>query len=267
MKTAHQSSGDQALNRALDLLKAVITDDGRQPASRLAAALDLAPSTARRMMASLCRHGLVERIGHGHYAAGPGLAGLAAYTRPHRKLIEAARPLLRALAREEKLTAHLGLFQNDMVTYLVKEGGGNLFTQESAQLEAYCTGIGKALLARLPDAELEHYLKGNFIALTPYTLTTPEALRKEIKQVRGRGYALDNREMDENVACVAVSIDWALPTPAALSVTGNPATFPLDQASRLVNRLRNIAARIANRLEKDMAVSPSPEQQESAPIV
>lgn len=185
MKTAHQSSGDQALNRALDLLKAVITDDGRQPASRLAAALDLAPSTARRMMASLCRHGLVERIGHGHYAAGPGLAGLAAYTRPHRKLIEAARPLLRALAREEKLTAHLGLFQNDMVTYLVKEGGGNLFTQESAQLEAYCTGIGKALLARLPDAELEHYLKGNFIALTPYTLTTPEALRKEIKQVRG----------------------------------------------------------------------------------
>ena len=142
--------GTQSLERALTLLEAIVGDDGGTPASGVAAELGITPSTARRLVSAMKRRGFLVTIGHGRYAAGPRLTALAGAVAPHRDLLEAARPVLRRLAREEGWAAHLGTLDADMVTYLVKEGGDNLFTREGAQLEAYCTGIGKALLAAAP---------------------------------------------------------------------------------------------------------------------
>ena len=137
------------------------------------------------MVAAFERGGLVVRGERGRYGAGLGLAELSAlYRQAGRFLARAGRPELRRLAREMKRTAHLGVLEADaMVTYLVKEAAGNMpiFTREMLQLEAYCTGVGKVLLAHLDDSAREIYLAGGpFVSLTDNTLTDPGLLRAEL---------------------------------------------------------------------------------------
>src|SRR3546814_15398235 len=74
-----------------------------------------------------------------------------------------------------------------MMTYLIKEGDAqdHTLSRQGMQLEAYCTGLGKALLAHMPETERNDYLSsGTFVPLTPNTLTKPEALSAEFDRIR-----------------------------------------------------------------------------------
>jgi IclR family transcriptional regulator, acetate operon repressor len=242
-------NGTQALERAMGLLTAIVSDDGATPVADIGARMDLAPSSTRRMIAALKRQGFLVRVAHGRYAGGELLVSLADAIKPHRQLIETARPLLRRLATAEGRTAHLGIYgAHDMVTYLVREGSGALFTREGAELEAYCTGIGKALLALLPPEQLDNYLAGSFVQLTAYTLIEPARLREEIERTRQRGYAIDDREIDENVACVAVPLTLPDAGLAAISLSGSPQHFSPKDIAGQVRRLNAAAQRISARL-------------------
>src|SRR5690606_3592173 len=111
--------------------------------------------------------------------------------------------------RRFQRTVHLAVFEADMVTYLAKEDGGrnSVLTIEGTQLEAYCSGLGKVLLAYLPEPERERYLAdGPFVRLTPNTIIEPDELRRELAHIRTRGYAIDDGEVQPNLRCVAVPL-------------------------------------------------------------
>jgi IclR family acetate operon transcriptional repressor len=244
------SLGVYSLDRALLLLEEVVSDDGASTTAQIADRLGIARSSARRMVAELERRDLVMRIGRGRYAGGRQLSSLASRTSRHRRLVEVSRPLLRALAQREGWTGHLGIYADEMVTYIVKEGEQGLFTREGAQLEAYCTGIGKALLAQLPEDQFELYLQGSFVSLTPQTITTAEALRHEVRCTRDRGFARDDREMSEAVCCVAVPIVLPDGPLGAVSLSGDAALFPIDRSAALIRRLEGVASSITQKLAK-----------------
>ncbi len=217
-----RTTGAAVLERALDLWVQVMSDPDCV-LSELAAKLGVPASTAHRWIAVFERRGLVARIGRGRYSAGLVLAQMAGLTETNIILAAVARPLLRRLGHPSGRTAQLGVLEDDMVTYLVKEGAGanTLFTREGMQLEAYCSGIGKVLLAYLPPEVLDLYLdEGPFIRLTANTLTEPEVIRAELQQVQFQGYALDRAEASEEVFCVAVPVqDAGGHVVAALSVS------------------------------------------------
>jgi IclR family transcriptional regulator, acetate operon repressor len=217
--------GSQSAERAIALLDAVAFDAGAQPVTEIASQLGLAPSTARRLLAVLVRRGLIMRISRGRYIGGERLRLLAAKANPHARIAEITRPVLRRLARQYRCTAHLGMFENEMVTYLVKEGTQTVFTREHNQLEAYCTGIGKALLAQLPTEELNAYLAQPLVPLTATTITDADILREALINVRTSGYAVDNREMADDLFCIAVPLDLGLRNHFAISISGHPAIF------------------------------------------
>lgn len=105
--------------------------------------------------------------------------------------------------------AHLGVFEQDMVTCLLKEGArkGMLFTRKNMQLEAYCSGIGKVLLAALDEDALEAYLaNGPFVPLPANTIVEPEALRAEVVKVRDQDFAIDKREISEDLFCLTLPL-------------------------------------------------------------
>lgn len=188
------------------------------------------------------------RVDRGRYAGGERLKILAARISPHARLIEIARPVLRRLARQLGATAHLGMFENDMVTYLVKEGGHNVFTREHGQLEAYCTGIGKALLAQLPEQAVQAYLRTPLVRLTPQTIVDPDVLRRALVEARIRKFALDDREMEDDLCCVAVPLSLNGDIAFAISVAGPPAQFGLANSDRLVRRLQDCARQIERKV-------------------
>ncbi len=124
-------------------------------------------------------------------------------------LTRRCRDLLRGLAKEVRQTVHLGALRQGMVTYLAKEmrGHGAAFTQEAKQLEAYCSGLGKTLLAHLPAEALDGCLaEGPFVALTAKTITAPSVLRAHLASVRDQGWAMDDEEVFEGLRCLAAPI-------------------------------------------------------------
>lgn len=211
------------LERAMGLLDAVVRDRGERPLTDIAATIGLPLATAHRLAQQLTEVGWMVRSRRGYYHAGPRLTALQ--PRLDKPVIAAgvARPILERLARRYGCIGHLGRFDQDMVTYLLKVGATNddLFTQEAMQQEAYCSGLGKVLLAGLRKDRLDAYLEGGpFVRLTANTIVSEDDLREEISRTRARGYAFDNREISEEIFCVAVPVrDGAGEVYAAISLS------------------------------------------------
>jgi IclR family acetate operon transcriptional repressor len=249
MRLVESARGAALLDKGLALFRDVVEDAGRSPLSSLADRAGIARSTAQRIVAVFIRDGLLSRTGRGRYAAGLRLADLAHMANRREVLVRASRPLLDRLARDIATTVHLGVLEGDMVTYLVKAHGGgpDLLTREDMQLEAYCSGIGKVLLAHMNlDFQNAYLANGPLVALTPTTITDPLRLRAEFQLTRRRGFAIDDAELQQDVYCLAVPVRGpGGKVEAALSASSR--SCPAQDSLRL-QRLRACAARIEARL-------------------
>ncbi len=236
-----------SLSRSLAMLEAVIADGGTRSVAAIARDLGVPAATAHRQIHSLVEEGYLARHGRGGHVAGPRLLGLLGRLDEKQIIANAAAPVLHSLAAELGCVIQLGTLEGDMVTYRIKtgQGAGNLFTRVGMQLEAYCSGIGKMLLAHLPEEQQRAYLAGGpFPALTAKTITQPDALAQELARIRAQGFALDDREVAEDLFCVAVPIrQEGQRVLAAISIT--QAGTPVHSVEMLVPRLSAAAAAIA----------------------
>ncbi len=253
--TVTETLGSAALEKGLILFERILRDRGRTSLVALADDMNLPRSTLYRLIATLEARGLIARISHGRYDVGMMVALQMENVSAQAQLALICRPLLRRLAEDCNATAHLGVMENDMVTYLVKETGKAAhaavsFTQENFQLEAYCSGIGKVLLAWLPAAARAKYLAGGpFIALTKQTITDPDLLKEHLERVRTNQFASDEREVSDDLRCLAVPL-WtsAQSVTAAISLCFiQPRESYRDDATYLV-QLRACAAKLSRRL-------------------
>lgn len=204
-----RETGLVAAERNLLLLEAVVRDEGRSSIAALARQTQISVAAAHRHIEALVNAGYLVQVGYARHLPGPKLRALAGMIDNRQLLANSAEPILRALATRIGCVVQLGIFENDMVTYLVKAGqsAGDLFTQVGMQLEAYCSGIGKVLLANLPAQAQAAYLAGGpFIALTENTITGSDQLAAVLSQVAGQGYAVDDEEVALGLKCLAVPV-------------------------------------------------------------
>jgi IclR family transcriptional regulator, acetate operon repressor len=191
------------------LLDAVVVDGGRSSVAALARATQISVASAHRHIAALVGAGYLVPAGYGRHLPGPKLRMLAGMINDRQIMIHAAAPILDRLASRMGCVVQLGIFENDMVTYLVKAGqsAGDLFTKVGMQLEAYCSGIGKVLLAHLPaQAQAEYLAGGPFIALTDRTITDPVQLKAALEDAATHGFAVDDEEVVPGLQCLAVPV-------------------------------------------------------------
>lgn len=241
-----------SLEKAFALLTAVAESRGKQTLPALALRANLPLSTAHRLVTTLEGLGLIVREKKGHYYIGPMAMDLARNISPHDVMARVSRPFLRDLAKRYRMTVHLAVYEHDMVTYIAKEIGGRtaIRTSEGTQLEAYCSGVGKVLLAHLPERVCERYLsEGPFIKLTDRTITDPAKLREELHRIIRRGYAIDDGEILDSLKCVAVPLkNRHGRTCAALSLSGRADHFTPAFIRSAVTVLQDTAGDISNRL-------------------
>lgn len=241
-----------SLDKALSLLTHALADrQDRASLSALAQAANLPVSTAHRLLGGLERAGFIASLGRHRYVAGPTLLRLARLrSSTDRILAEAARPILAELSRRTRRITHLGILEDGMMTYLLKEGDhqGAAISKPNMQLEAYCSGLGKALLAHLPPEELDAFIAtAPFVALTPRTIISADALRAELARTRDRGFALDRAEMFDGFICIAVPIRVDGRVVAAISLVVTQMATPC-RPTMYLTRLNAAAARIESRL-------------------
>jgi len=199
------------LERSLRIFEQIILDAGMTNLSAQARQAGIPVPSIHRIAAALADSGFLTLADRGRYVAGPVFLKLIHAVDPILVLKERAQLVLRDVARMTGRIAHLGVLEDEMVTYLLKIGHGSatLFTRSEMQLEAYCSAIGKVLLAYLDTPQLDRYLlNGPFVKLTSNTTIDPEQLRHELEHVRLRSYAIDNEEIEFGLFCVAVPIFW-----------------------------------------------------------
>ena len=234
--------GTQSVDRALALLLRLVDDGGQHTLADLGRAGGLAPSTSYRLGAALRKAGMIVSTGRGRFVAGPALASRQDRLSLSAALAAAARPILKYIAQQGKCVAHLGVLESDMVTYLVREGAnvGNIHSEEGKQLEAYCSGIGKMLLAGLSVDARDAYLgSAPFVALTDRTITNPEELRAELAAIAAQGFARDEGEGAPEITCIAVPIKGRdCRAVAAISLSWTAQVFAEGPALRMLQQAR-----------------------------
>jgi len=240
----------QVLDRAMAILDTLAAQPGDVSLFEIAEQLHLHKSTIHRLLMVLERHRLVERAAIGKYRLGLKLFELGNRAFSRLGIGERARPYLERLAAEARETAHLCILDDGEVLYLEKVEPSRTVrvpTSVGQRNPAHCTAVGKALLAYVADAELDEVVRRRGLeARTPKTITTPTALRRELRAIRSRGYAVDDEEIEEGLRCVGAPVrDHTGRVVASISIAG-PA-FRLTRAktaalARLVTKAANALA-------------------------
>jgi len=267
-----RASESTSLEKGLALFYLIARDQGQTPLKALTAELELPRSTLYRLTSMLEHAGLIARLERQHYDVGLPLAAALSTITANSQLARLCRPALRQLARDCRGTAHLGVMENEMVTYLVKENASDMpdavfITRENTQLEAYCSGIGKVLLAWLPEAELTRYLAGGpFVALTQRTITDPAVLRAVLMNVKEAQFARDDGEIVDHIYCLSVPIRRASASvSAAISIAFSKNTERhFDEATCLAH-LRRCASKLSRILEPGAQEKSKPGRSDGKP--
>jgi DNA-binding IclR family transcriptional regulator len=213
------------LDRALAMLDALAADGPDLSLADIAEKLELHKSTAHRLIMVLERHNLIERNSvTGRYRLGLKLFELGTRAVARLDLRERARPVLERLVLETSETVHLCILDDAEVVYLDKvepERSVRMASSVGRRNPAYCTAVGKAILAYLPEAQVEAIVrKYGLKAVTANTITSFLDLKAELAKIREQGYSVDNEEIEEGVRCLgSVVRDFSGGPVAAISVS------------------------------------------------
>ena len=239
--------------KAFAVLRAFQNPNEGLTTSELGKRANLPEASAYRLIQTLEDVGALVRGQKGRYHPGLLLLSLSQNVTPNELLRDASRRHMAELAQNLQLTIHLGVFEDGMVTYIEKVTAPGTFpihTRVGAQLEAYCSGLGKILLAAKPDEDIERFIQeGALIPLTPYTITSATRLREELATVRRCGFAIDDRENKIDMRCIAVPVlDSTGRTMAALSASDEAERMDQVRQQRIRHALQDAAAQLRKKL-------------------
>ena len=244
-------SGDGTVGKALDVLDRVAAFG--QPV-RFGALLDASPypkATLYRFLQTLTSQGMLTYDEDRQtYALGLRLVRLAHAAWTHSSLAPLARPHLDRLSAQIGLTVHLAQLDVGQVLYVDKRNAAQpveMFSQAGKVGPAYCTGVGKAMLAYLPELDQARVLKQqSYHRFTPHTYGDAAALKAELGAIVQRGYAFDREEHEPGIICIAVAIRAdSGRVLGGLSVTGSSELTTLNKLEQLAPELTAAAQAIA----------------------
>lgn len=250
----------QVVDRALALLEVLSHHGPDLTLGQLSEMLKLHKSTAHRLIMVLERHRLIEKNSNtGKYRLGLKLFELGTKAIGQLDLRERAHPFLERAVVDTGETVHLCVYDDGEVVYLDKVEPARsvrLASSVGRRNPAYCTAVGKAIMAFLPETQVEVAAqKHGFRQLTRKTIRNILELRAELIKVRKLGYALDSEENEEGVCCVGAPV-WGFGQHpiAAISVSGP--TFRMT-AEKIVIVAQSVVA-IANALSRELGMRTSP---------
>lgn len=226
----------------------------------IARALDMPKSSAHSLVATLAEIGLLSVSSQGRYRLGWNLLSLAERMRASLDFSKHAVPLMQELSAAVKETVLLAALDRHEVVYLERVEGMHPLVRLAgvrvgSRAPAYCTSVGKMLLAHRDAAEAREVLRNMTLRpMTRNTLTTVEALEAEFERIRAQGVAFDMQEIVTDVICVAAPVtdDYGAVV-AAISVSLPAYRFEQKRES-VVAPLKATAAAVSANLMAAQAV-------------
>jgi DNA-binding IclR family transcriptional regulator len=243
----------KSLHKVLDIID-FIALSGKAGISEISDHTGFPPPTAHRIVSTLAgRHYLQQDPATKGYSLSLKFLELGSLVQHRFDLVRIARPHLELIVAETKESASLVVRDGDEAVYLDHVQDQHmlqLFTRVGARVPLYSTGGGKVLLGGMADAEIASYLKRcPRIRHTARTLTEAGTLKRDLADIRQRGYAVDNEEMEAGIRCVAVPVyrhDGSVA--ASLSVSGATIRIPGERIEALAEIARYRALSVSRAL-------------------
>lgn len=216
MLTSEGSTGtSQSLERGLAILSSFHSDRALIGVSELSRGLELSRSTVHRYVATLAKLGYLQQdIGSKRYRLGPKVLDLGFSALNSMDLLEISAPHLRQLSDETERTVNLAILDGTEVVYIERcrtarpgQREIDLDLHVGARLPAYCTAMGKAILAFVPEKRLDEIIDQiDFAPRGPNTITDPTAFRAELAKIRASGVAVNDEELAYGLRSIAAPI-------------------------------------------------------------
>ena len=241
-----------AVDRALAILELLANSRAGLPLSEIGRRLGVAKSTAHTVLVTLERSGYLEHRSQ-RYVFGLKLFSLAHTAINKLQVCQAAAPFLHALSRATGLAVHMAVLENDEAVVVSKvepvEPFG-LATWAGMRMGVHCTAVGKALLAFLPDAQVQALLKSRrFPRYNENTIVSVRKLKQELERTKARGFSIDDEEGELGFRCVGFPVqDGAGNVVAAISLAAPAERLDFDKVPGLVSQLRETAGAISQSL-------------------
>ncbi len=248
----HHPAAPGTVGKALDVLEMVAARGRLVRFSDLLVDSPLPKATLYRLVQTLTAQSMLRYDPDAQaYAPGLRLVRLAHAAWRQSSLAPIARPYLDALSAEVGETIHLAQLDRGQVLYVDKRNARQpieMFAEAGKVGPGYCTGVGKAMLAHLPDGERAAALKLQaYFAHTGTTITSPDALEAELGSVRTEGIAFDREEHEPGIICIAAPILKARGRVlGALSITSATQRKTLDDLATLKPALVRTAGEISD---------------------
>ncbi len=203
---------NRTTQRTIRILDLISKNPNGLSLTEISKALEIPKTSAYDIVNTLLHMNVITELDHELKKFGIGLKAFeigSAYIQ-NTELVKIVERPLKELADRLHRTVFLGVESGGEITYLNKYEP-NIAIITTANLGSknpvYCTGLGKSILAGYSAERLNEILDNiELVPKTMYTITTKEELLLELEKIRHRGYALDNRELEENMFCIAAPI-------------------------------------------------------------
>lgn len=243
----------KVMDKALDILELISEDANGLRLKDIIEKTGLNKTTAYRILTALTARQYLTKNEEGRYQIGNKLMEIISCYFSRVELQTESRPYLYQLSNRLHLSAILAVFLDkqsvliDRMEYIQNYANYQTLGERPP---LYCTAHGKLLLASMSSIELEYEMdRIQFEAFTPHTICDRDTLKRELREIRAKGYAMDDEERELNQRCIATCIyDYRGEAVAAITVSGSCVQIPDERLEKIIRELKDAAAKISARL-------------------
>ncbi|HTD97279.1 MAG TPA: IclR family transcriptional regulator C-terminal domain-containing protein [Edaphobacter sp.] len=236
-----------SLARGLIVIQAFTQQSPQMTISQLSIKTGLSRAAVRRCLYTLTKLGFAGAEDGSRYSLRPRMLTLSHTYTTSNTLAAAAQPILERMSAALRESFSVATLDGEDIVYIARTQVNRVMAVDlhiGSRLPAYCTSMGRVLLAYLPAEQLEHYLAK--VVLIPHTTRTVNSLEKFrliLRNVRRNGYALVDQEYEVGLRSLAVPVHAASGrVVATVNLSGNaPRLSVLEMQSRFLAPLRNAA--------------------------
>jgi IclR family pca regulon transcriptional regulator len=240
-----------SLARGLIVIQAFTQQSPQMTISQLSIKTGLSRAAVRRCLYTLTKLGFAGAEDGSRYSLRPRMLTLSHTYTASNTLSSAAQPILERMSAALRESFSVATLDGEDIVYIARTSVSRVMSVDlhiGSRLPAYCTSMGRILLAYLPSEQLESYLaKVELIPYTTRTVNTIEKLRLHLRNIRRNGYAICDQEYEVGLRSLAVPVfSPAGRAVATINLSGNAQRMSvMDMQTRYLPHLRNAASELS----------------------
>lgn len=231
----------------------LLSDNEALTVTQVAKLMDINRASSHRFLSTLKELGYADKDDSSRYYLTSKVIELGMKVLDRFEIRKIARPFLQEISAKFNETINLGYFNGEEVLTIDKIDSTEILRMDAGiggGEPAYCTSLGKAILAFLPEVQLEEYLKA--IELTPFTQNTvisKDKLKEELMHIKENGYSIDDEELSVGLRCVGAPLfNHSGQALYAISISGPSIRMGSKRIEEMQRELKKICQNLSGKM-------------------